>query len=216
MNWFAQYAQLCGDMSPLGKVVLLGDLSIALAYFALPVGLLIVWRNRLNDLPYPWMLCLFAAFIVGCGLTHLVHALQMPYTTFAHTTLEAVVKSITALLSIGTAAALLALLPRIFRIVSPKARQEELARLVAERTRENNALIREINHQLGNQLQIMSSAIRIERRKVREECTRASLGRLEEVLSDLVTRYRKGHLAEDTIAEKTLASEAAPLSTATH
>ena len=42
---FATYVQLCGAMSPLGKVVLASDLSIAAAYFAIPIGLLLVWRG---------------------------------------------------------------------------------------------------------------------------------------------------------------------------
>jgi hypothetical protein len=190
MTWLESYIALCGAMSPLGKVVLASDLGIAIAYFAIPIGLLIVWRRRLADLPYPWMFGLFAAFIVTCGLTHLVHAVQMPWTTFEHTISEAVVKVICAVLSVGTAAALIAVMPQALRLVSPRARQEELERQVRDRTAENVALVREINHRLGNQLQVMTSAIRLERRRAVEPGEREALGRLAHVVDELVRSYR--------------------------
>lgn len=183
------YFALCGSMSPLGKVVLASDLGIALAYFAIPTGLLVVWRRRLDDLPYPWMFAFFAAFIVACGLTHLVHALQMPWTTFEHTTAEAVVKAMCAALSIGTAIALIVIMPKVLSLVSPRARREELERQVDERTAENRELLREINHRLGNQLQVMASAVRLERRKARDEAERSALGRIAAVMDELVRVY---------------------------
>jgi hypothetical protein len=191
MTWLGSYIALCGAMSPLGKVVLLSDLGIAIAYFAIPAGLLIVRRRRLADLPYPWMFGLFAAFIVTCGLTHLVHAIQMPWTTFEHTASEAVVKAVCAALSIGTAAALIAVMPQALRLVSPRARHDELEQQVLERTAENRALVREINHRLGNQLQVMTSAIRLERRRAVEPAEREALGRIANVVDDLVRSYRQ-------------------------
>ncbi|MFN3891920.1 MAG: histidine kinase dimerization/phosphoacceptor domain -containing protein [Beijerinckiaceae bacterium] len=189
MSWLESYFALCGGMSPLGKVVLASDLGIALAYFAIPVGLLIVWRRRLDDLPYPWMFALFAAFIVACGLTHAVHALQMPWTTFEHTVAEAALKATCAALSIGTAIALIAIMPKALRLVSPRARRAELERQVRERTSENRELLREINHRLGNQLQVIASAVRIERRRATEEGDRAALGRIAAVVDELVSSY---------------------------
>lgn len=136
MDWLGSYVALCGAMSPLGKITLFSDLRIALAYFAIPIGLLVVRRRRLADLPYPWMFGFFAAFIVACGLTHLVHALEMPWTTFEHTLSEAIVKVVCAVLSIGTAIALIAIMPAALRLVSPSERRAELERLVNERTQE--------------------------------------------------------------------------------
>lgn len=189
MEWLSSYFALCGAMSPLGRITLLSDLGIALAYFAIPIGLLIVRRRRLADLPFPWIFVMFAAFIVVCGLTHLVHALQMPFTTFEHTLAEAVVKAVCAVLSIGTAIALIAIMPTVLRLVSPRERGAELERLVNERTEENSELVREINHRLGNQLQVMTSAIRIEKRRAKEPSKKESLGRLSVVLDALVKDY---------------------------
>lgn len=192
--WWNEYARLCGQMSDTGKLVLAGDLGIAFAYLMIPLGLLVVWRKKLEDLPYPWMLGLFAAFIIACGFTHLVHALEMPFTTFEHTAVEALVESITAVLSIGTAAALIAVMPAILRLVSPKARHEELMRVVDERTRENMELAREINHQLGNQLQVLTSAIRIEKRRATTIPEHTALERIGDVVDELAERYRKTKL----------------------
>ena len=188
MVW-ANYFARCGAMSPLGKVSLLSDFGIAIAYFAIPVALLIVRRRRGIDLPYPWLFAMFAAFIVACGLTHLVHALQMPWTTFEHTLAEATAKALCALLSIGTAAALIAIMPTALRLISPRERQEELESEIKKRTAENRHLVREMNHRLGNQMQVMTSLVRIERRRAREASQIKLLGRIEGTLNDLVSSY---------------------------
>jgi hypothetical protein len=49
----------------------LSDLLIALAYFAIPVILVWLIRKR-RDLPFSWMFALFGAFIVACGMTHVM------------------------------------------------------------------------------------------------------------------------------------------------
>lgn len=189
MDWLWGYVALCGDMSPRGQIVLASDLGIATAYFAIPIGLLVVWRKRLDDLPYPWMLGLFAAFIVACGLTHLVHAVQMPWTTFEHTVAEAFVKGVCALLSIVTAAALITIMPKALRLVSPIRRKEELEREVKRRTAENTALLREINHRVRNHLQVISSAVRIERRKATKPAEKELLDRINAVVDGLAETY---------------------------
>ena len=188
---FSEYFALCGAMSPLGKLVLAGDLSIAAAYFAIPVGLLVVAGKRVKDIPYPWMLTFFAAFIVACGLTHLVHALQMPYTTFEHTVLEAVVKTVCAVLSVVTAVALIVIMPRVLRMASPRERALQLEREVAVRTEQNVLLLREINHRLGNQLQIMGSLVRLEKRKATDAGERAVIERIGAVVDDLARSYHE-------------------------
>ncbi|MDB5570491.1 MAG: hypothetical protein JWN93_1674 [Hyphomicrobiales bacterium] len=194
---FTDFAEVCGAMSPLGKLVLAGDLGIAASYFAIPVGMAVLMRDRIKDLPFPWLIGLFAAFITACGLTHLVHAIQMPFTTLEHTPLEAALKSACAVLSIVTAAILVCLMPRIKKLPSPAERRASLEREVAFRTSQKDALVWEINHQLGNQLQIMASALRVERRKA-TEAEHAALARVELVVAELTRRYRE---AEPRYAE---------------
>lgn len=68
------------------------------------------------------MFVLFAAFIVACGTTHLVHAYQIPFTTFEHTPAEALAKVICAALSVVTAGALIAVMPRALKLITPNSR----------------------------------------------------------------------------------------------
>jgi len=49
----------------------ISDLLIAAAYFAIPVILVWFIRKR-RDLPFSWMFALFGAFIVACGMTHVM------------------------------------------------------------------------------------------------------------------------------------------------
>jgi hypothetical protein len=47
------------------------DLLIGLAYFTIPLILLYFLRQS-KKLPYPWVIALFAAFILLCGTTHFI------------------------------------------------------------------------------------------------------------------------------------------------
>lgn len=90
------------------------DLAIALAYFSIPLALALFLRRR-RDLRFRWILALFAAFIISCGLTHLVDV----YTTWTGAyRLEGLLKAITALLSLLTAAMMWPVIPRLLEIPS--------------------------------------------------------------------------------------------------
>lgn len=186
----SEYLALCGAMSPLGQLVLASDLAIAFAYFSIPVAMLLVVRHRREDVPYPWLFMLFAAFILSCGLTHLVHAIQMPWTTFEHTIAEATVKAVCAAISMASAIALIVVMPAIFRAVSPAERRRVLEAEVASRIAENAKLVREINHRLGNQLQVLSSAMNLERRSAKTIPERDLIRRLQAVMRVVEREYR--------------------------
>jgi hypothetical protein len=85
---------------------------IALAYFAIPVTMAIVLRNRRDDIPYPWLWMLFVIFIVACGMTHLVHIWSVVMGG-EYLGLQATIAAITALASVGTAIAFAFVLPQI-------------------------------------------------------------------------------------------------------
>ncbi len=63
----------CGTGWTHGLIVayIVSNLTIALAYFAIPAMLLVLYRSKRHDLPRPEILILFIAFIVLCGFTHL-------------------------------------------------------------------------------------------------------------------------------------------------
>lgn len=165
--------------SPWITTALIGkDIAIALAYFAIPAAMLWVFKDREEDLLYPWLWILFAAFIVACGLTHVAHAWSM-IAGLEYLTAHLVIGVITAAVSVGTAIAFINILPQIRQLPSPSRQKAELERQVAQRTKEKDALIKEINHRVGNQLQTVSSMISIETRRSKDPHCLELLARLK-------------------------------------
>lgn len=181
--------ELCTSSSGLYWLVLGSDLAIAAAYFAIPVTMAIVLRDRKDDIPYPWLWLLFVSFIVACGLTHVAHV----WSALAGATqleIHAGIAALCALVSVGTAVAFALIIPEIKQLPSPKQQQIKLEKTVAERTVEKDRLIREINHRIGNQLQIIRSMISVESRQTENSDVLEVLGRL----ADEVDRMAGEHL----------------------
>src|SRR6185437_5990479 len=86
----------------------LSDLTIGLAYFAIPVILLWFIRKR-TDLPFSWMFALFGVFIVACGGTHVMEVWNLWHTQYW---LAGAIKAITATASILTAGLLVRVMPQ--------------------------------------------------------------------------------------------------------
>ena len=106
------------------------DAVIALSYFAIPVAIYIFAKRRLDLEPeHRRMAMLFAAFITACGLTHIVAIITLwaPYYG-----VQALLKAVTAVVSLITAAALPFLLPKLLALPSPKALQAANDGLAAE------------------------------------------------------------------------------------
>ena len=158
----------CTSTGGLLWLLITSDLAIALSYFAIPIVMAFVLRERYEDIPYRWLWTLFVAFIVACGLTHSVHVLSA-FMGVDYLALQTVVEIVTALASVGTAIAFALVLPQIKMLPSPRQQREELQRLVAERSKEKDRLIREINHRIGNQIQVLKSMTSLESRKAREQ-----------------------------------------------
>ena len=111
---------------------LVSDSIITLSYYSIPIGL--VWFvQRRRDLPFNWMFWLFAIFIAGCGTTHLMEIWTLWHPDYW---LAGATKAVTALASIGTAVALVPLLPKAARLPSPA----QLADSNRELTRANREL----------------------------------------------------------------------------
>ena len=91
------------------------DSLIALAYFSIPVGLAYFVSHR-RDIVFGWMFWSFAVFITACGTTHLLAIWTLWVPDYG---LEAVIKLITAVASIGTAVALWILMPKALTLPSP-------------------------------------------------------------------------------------------------
>jgi hypothetical protein len=91
--------------------------------------------------------------------------------------------------SVGTAIAFAFILPQIRLLPSPKQQRAELERLVAQRTGEKDQLIREINHRIGNQLQIIRSIISLENRRTKSKEAREILARLTAELDKMAHEH---------------------------
>jgi len=93
----------------------IADSGIALAYFSIPVALVVFVRRR-RDLAMRPVFWLFAAFILLCGAGHAI-SLATIWTPLYR--LEAVIKIATALVSVATAVTLWSLIPKALALPSP-------------------------------------------------------------------------------------------------
>jgi signal transduction histidine kinase/ActR/RegA family two-component response regulator len=92
----------------------ISDSAIGAAYVSIPLTLVYLVRKR-TDLPFNWIVVLFALFIVSCGATHWIEVWTVWNPDYW---LSANVKLVTAVASLLTAAALVSLIPRILAIPS--------------------------------------------------------------------------------------------------
>jgi hypothetical protein len=182
--------QLCTSTAGLFWLVLGSDASIAVAYFAIPITMAVVLRERGEDIPYPWLWTLFVLFIVACGLTHSAHVLSAA-TGVEYFRLQAAMNVFCAVTSVGTAVAFTFILPQIKLLPSPALQRATLEKLVSERTGEKDQLIREINHRVGNQLQIISSMLSLESRRTENTQALDILSRLKTELDKMAHVHRE-------------------------
>jgi signal transduction histidine kinase len=123
---------------------------IGLSYYSIPIALAYFVSHR-SDIQFGWVFWAFALFILACGTTHFfsIWTLWVPdYGT------EALVKVVTALLSIVTAIGLWPLLPRALAIPSTGQLQrinEELTFQVSERNAALAALQAEKSERLATE-----------------------------------------------------------------
>src|SRR4051794_37484347 len=112
-------------------------------------------------------------------------ALQRPCTTFAHAELEAGVKTNHRGPVHRNPMALMAVMQTVVRLVSPQVRHDELMCKSGQAHEKKMELAREINHTLGNQLQIITSALRMERRNAIKAPEQINLDRIGSVVANL-------------------------------
>ncbi len=85
------------------------DTTIVLAYYAIPITLIyFIFKKR--NVPFNWLVLLFALFIFGCGTTHLVEIINVWETNYV---LAGFVKLFTAIVSVITAILLIPVIPKL-------------------------------------------------------------------------------------------------------
>ncbi len=117
----------------------ISDSIIALSYYVIPLTLVYFVRKR-RDLPFHWMFLMFGIFIFSCGTTHLMEVWTLWHGTYR---LAGVLKAITAVASVATAALFVRLVPEAVALPSPaqlRAANQDLEREIQERRRVEQAL----------------------------------------------------------------------------
>jgi PAS domain S-box-containing protein len=104
------------------------DAIIALAYFSIPVALVTFVRKR-GVSTHNWVVLLFGAFILACGLTHVMDVWTIWRPDYG---LQALTKAATAAVSLATALALWPLIPKALKIPSVDSLNAVIASLEAE------------------------------------------------------------------------------------
>lgn len=156
----------CGSWSDFhGWLYIVSDIGIWASYFAIPALLLLMLRKK-KDIPFHKIFFLFIAFILLCGLTHLLDAVIFWWPAYR---LSALLRFVTAAVSVTTVYALYRVLPLIFNLRSVAELEAEIEkrRVVEEKLKLNEiALNRSLelttqnNQQLKNFTHILSHNIR--------------------------------------------------------
>ncbi|MDY7022113.1 MAG: ATP-binding protein, partial [Cyanobacteriota bacterium] len=125
--------------TPLVGLHLVSNALIAIAYFSIPAMLIYFVRKR-SDLPFSGVFVLFGAFIVFCGIGHLLDIWTLWYPDYWISGIE---RALTALVSCYTALQLVELLPKFLALRSPEQLEllnQQLEKEVAERQRTEEIL----------------------------------------------------------------------------
>jgi len=117
-----------------GHVV--SDVLIAISYFSIPLAL-ITYNMRRNSTEYRWVLWLFTAFILSCGVTHVMSIWTMWVPDYG---LQAITKAICAAVSVATAIALWPLIPKALSLPTREALEDEVYARTNELKRVNLSL----------------------------------------------------------------------------
>jgi chemotaxis family two-component system sensor kinase Cph1 len=115
---------VCGKWTEFhGWLYICSDLAIWLAYFAIPF-FLIKFVTQKRNVPLPSVFWLFGAFILLCGLTHLIDALMFWWPAYR---LNGLVRFFTACVSWLTLFSLFKILPEAFAMRTSAEFQAELS-----------------------------------------------------------------------------------------
>lgn len=111
-----------------GWTYITANLLIWLAYFIIPLVLL-YFTKRLTEVPLRRTLWLFSAFVLLCGLTHFNDALIFWVPIYR---LNALILSLTAIVSLLTVVHLLRIMPHLLSMKSPAELEQVIEMKVAE------------------------------------------------------------------------------------
>jgi len=120
-SWPARWC--CGNWTEFhGWLYIVSDLAIWAAYFVIPI-LLILFIKKKPSIPLPTVFWLFGAFILFCGLTHLIDAIIFWWPAYR---LSAMLRFITATISWITVVAIYKYIPVALSLKTTKDFEAEL------------------------------------------------------------------------------------------
>lgn len=128
----------CGDWSEgHGWLHIISDLSVFVAYFAIPISLTYYVRSKKQEIVFPKLYWLFALFILSCGFTHLIEATLFwwPWYRFS-----GLMKAVTGMVSWVTVIMLIKVMPQAMSLPGAARLNTQLSREIDERKRSESAL----------------------------------------------------------------------------
>ncbi|MCA1455758.1 response regulator [Bradyrhizobium sp. BRP22] len=138
----------------------ISDALIAAAYFSIPVALAIFVSKR-RDVAFGWVFWAFALFILFCGFTHVLSIVTLWVPIYG---IEGIVKLMTAVASIVTAAMLWPLLPKLLALPSPSQLRE-----AEDLLRQSQQVTGGVAHDFNNLLTVISGNLEIAARSVQSD-----------------------------------------------
>lgn len=113
-----------------GWLYIFSDVVIWLSYFMIPLLIMGFVRRRKEDVPFPKIFYIFGAFILLCGSTHFIDALIFWVPIYR---VSALLRFVTAIVSVSAVIGLIRILPVAFALKSPKHLEKEInERILAE------------------------------------------------------------------------------------
>jgi PAS domain S-box-containing protein len=154
------------------------DVTIGLSYLAISGTLAVLVNKTRREIPFSWMFLAFGAFIVACGLTHLMEVWTLWEPRYW---LAGELKLITAVASVATAVALPPLVPRVLALV----RDAKLSRERKQQLESANDELGRLNARLRELDELKTQALQESERRWRAVFESSAIGI---VLTDVTER----------------------------
>jgi two-component sensor histidine kinase len=171
MSPYELLVSLCGGSWTWVTIHIVTNVMIGLAYVSIPV-VIVAYLRRRPDIENRWVFWCFTGFILGCGLTHFGHVLALWDPRFY--LLSQAADVFTAIISCLTAIALWPMLPILAKIPTPKQLLmtiQERDTAVSQLGEHKEVLVKELNHRVRNNLQILQSLVSMMMRDPKSQTT---------------------------------------------